>query len=876
MMFLSNHSNAIRFRSASMSALAFAFCGVISLLAAIPLNAVVGPLSTIKVGKQPAQVASNPPAHLVYVINQGDNTVSAIDTELLTVKKVISVGNGPAAIAANPAANAAYVANSGSGTITAITGTTPATWTVGGTPTALVVDSALSQLYVMDASRNQIEIVSTIKGTVLATILTTLQPSAMGLNIATHGLFVACTGASGSVVVIDGTHNQILTTVTGIAPGTTSISLSPQTNVAVLVSPTQNLYTVIDADNGYAITTEGGTSGADPLATAYDPAGLFFEMDNGDGHVFFSDDSGIITLGNDYTTDLLGASAIAINPTTNQMGVVYGDAEAIYIIDLLNPLFPQNYFELNTGHMPTGIAFDPSTNRAFVTDQGDNTVSVYDITPSLAVGAYEGSFGGNSVSYNYTDTNPATATVYTVRLGNVYAISEAAAGKGFTGLSGDAAGVTTIPIASPYSQCVAVNAATNKIYVGDTSGFFYSINGSSNVATVISSVPSTADIRAVTIDPASDLVIAWDYGLNKIYVLDSATDSLLKTIAVTSGSNGTLQVDPIKNLVYFAISNSVFVIDPVAGTIVNTIPVPQTVLVSAINPALSRLYTASNSKDVVVINTTNNSVVTDFQLPQAPLSMVVNPVSGNYYIGFNDAGDVTRIYEYSGSTNAFLMDFDSTTFPDITGAVSLAVNPLTDTIYAGDGSGNNPIASIDGRTGAVAQLIGSGYDTAAQTLAVDLGNNLLAAAGYSYTTLYFPTSDATGAQAVPISMSLKGVKDSQTIATTPLFRTHNTQPSFTITATSNFAKNAPALVPRHVFLALDGWQTTWLAEPLTPKNGTNTSSVSGKVPAKLSTGRHIIYAYASDGDIATVQNSAVGGNSPVISPIGSVVFTVEK
>jgi len=46
------------------------------------------------------------------------------------------------------------------------------------------------------------------------------------------------------------------------------------------------------------------------------------------------------------------------------------------------------------------------------------------------------------------------------------------------------------------------------------------------------------------------------------------------------------------------------------------------------------------------------------------------------------------------------------------------------------------------------------------------------------------------------------------------------------------------------------------------------------------TGRHIMYMFAADGDVATVQAGLPSGNSignsPVISPIGSVVFTVEK
>ncbi len=92
-------------------------------------------LATIPVGQGPGQIAVNPSAHLAYVVNQKDNSVSIIDTELLTVKKVIKVGGGPTAIAINPLIGAAYIADTAAGSITGISGTTlVGTVHIGGTP----------------------------------------------------------------------------------------------------------------------------------------------------------------------------------------------------------------------------------------------------------------------------------------------------------------------------------------------------------------------------------------------------------------------------------------------------------------------------------------------------------------------------------------------------------------------------------------------------------------------------------------------------------------------------------------------------------------------------------------------------------------------
>src|SRR6516165_8129184 len=119
------------------------FCCLLAalFLLAVPSHAATL-LSTIPVGTDPGEVVVNPSAHTAYVVNRGSDTVSLIDTQQLRVKATLTVGTAPVGIAANPATNMVYVANSGSGTITPITGVTAAAtpWTVGGTPSALVVD----------------------------------------------------------------------------------------------------------------------------------------------------------------------------------------------------------------------------------------------------------------------------------------------------------------------------------------------------------------------------------------------------------------------------------------------------------------------------------------------------------------------------------------------------------------------------------------------------------------------------------------------------------------------------------------------------------------------------------------------------------------
>lgn len=847
------------------------------LAATIPSHAATTTaIKTMPVGTNPGQIVVNPTAHTAFVVNQGSNSVSVLDTQQLKVKKVIAVGASPIGIAANPAANKVYIANSGSGTITPITGTTAATpWTVGGTPSAVVVDSVLNQLYVMDTSLDQIDILNAGTGAAIGTIAVSLPPAAMTVNIATHAVFVACSGSSaGSVVVIDGVHHSVVTSVP-VNKGSTSISVDPVTNIVIVESPSTNTHTAINAASGYSVQTQ---TISQPWGSVYG-AGLFLVSEYGSTGVGFTGgNTGTFTIGNFYDTTLLGSAGLTVNPSSNQMVVLYPAGDVAFLIDLTNPVITQPIHELTAGFNVAGAAFDPLAGRLFITNSTDNTVSVFNVSESSAsqlVDAYEGPYGGNSINYNFIDSNPATGMMYTLRLGNLFAINEAAAAAGADGTSQNSTGVTTIPLASPYSATVAVNAATNKIYVGDYQNA-YVVDGTTDVATGLS-LPANTQIRTFAVNNGTNQIVGWDYYTGNVLILDGITNAVVKTIPTGTGSSiGPIQVDAARDMIYLGGLQAVYVINPATGTLVTTLPIAGQAMSAALNAPKNLLYVVDNSDKLTVINTSTNTVVTAITLPSgAPNAVAVNPLSGNYYVAMT-----FDVREYSGATNKLVKDFPYTSYPDITEAVSLAVNPLTDLIYVGTGSGtlSSVLAVIDERTQTVS-AIPDLYDPATYALNLDLGSGVLGGTGPSYTNLFFPSS-SLGAANVPILVTGTGVVDSYTIASSPIFRTKSTLPSFKISATSSFGSTATTFVPTKAFYQVDGWQGTWKTATLKLQSGTLTSSGTIKIGSALTTGRHILYVYADIGDVATIQAGLPTGNSvansPVISPVAAVVFTVEK
>ncbi|MGA9473998.1 MAG: YncE family protein, partial [Terriglobales bacterium] len=517
---------------------------------------------------------------------------------------------------------------------------------------------------------------------------------------------------------------------------------------------------------------------------------------------------------------------------------------------------------------------------AYFSNAGNNTVSVYNVTPHNVVPAYEGALDGFSVTENYADTNPATGTVYILRLNNLYAINESQAAAGFNGTAQNATGVTTIPLASFYSSALVVNAATNKIYVADTANLFYSVDGATNVATLLPGMPANLDVTSLAVDSATNQVLVFDYFSGNLFVLDGTSETVVKTIPIGDFPRGTpLLVDPVKGVAY-VVGSSVFVVDLATAAVTATIPLGATANSAALNPVNSRLYALTVSSKVYVVNTSTNTLLTSFNSPCNPTNGVAaNPITGKYYlIGIEDSpAPIPHVVVYSGTSNKLLVDLSGQTYPALTGADSITVDPLINTIYVGTqrGTSSAALAAIDGNSNILSAVPPSTEELNGYALAVDLGTNLLAAGGIDYTNLFFPTANLTSASNVPVSVTMQGVKDAETIATTPLFRTRNTKPKVTITATGNYTGLAASITPTDAFFQVDGWQGTWTGKSLKAVAGKTAGTVTVTLP-ELALGRHILYAFSNTGEAATIQNGASGPSSLVVSPTAAFVFTVEQ
>ncbi|MDO8681823.1 MAG: hypothetical protein Q7R30_25210, partial [Acidobacteriota bacterium] len=134
----------------------------------------------------------------------------------------------------------------------------------------------------------------------------------------------------------------------------------------------------------------------------------------------------------------------------------------------------------------------------------------------------------------------------------------------------------------------------------------------------------TLSVLAGTVQAAPFAYIP-NYGSNTVSVIDTATNTVVATVAVGTNPWG-VAVNPAGTRAYVAnyVSNDVSVIDTASNTVVATVAVGTYPLGVAVNPAGTRAYVANNNSDnVSVIDTATNSVVATVGVGIAPIAFGV-------------------------------------------------------------------------------------------------------------------------------------------------------------------------------------------------------------------------------------------------------------
>lgn len=308
---------------------------------------------------------------------------------------------------------------------------------------------------------------------------------------------------------------------------------------------------------------------------------------------------------------------------------------AVAFLSLCSLLYSQTLIAtIPVGHEPNLIAANPRTNRVYVTDRFDGTVTVIDgssnqVITTISLGAHFETFG--------VDVNPVS--------NRIYVSAGAHDGEWMVVIDGNTNTIVRGVRIGGGLYRVGVNPATNRIYLSDSNNQrIYVVDGQTNtrIATVelngnavgmavnartnlvfapflccsggvevtdgsnreitIFDVPTGGLLTGAAVDPLRNRLYVTDSILGNLYIADTKTFTFLHTV---SGLNQPLEVAtmPGSDLVVVAdwSTNSAIFVDAISLAVTQTIPVGTAPNGIAANTSTRRVYVASRNGTVSVI-----------------------------------------------------------------------------------------------------------------------------------------------------------------------------------------------------------------------------------------------------------------------------------
>jgi YVTN family beta-propeller protein len=308
------------------------------------------------------------------------------------------------------------------------------------------------------------------------------------------------------------------------------------------------------------------------------------------------------------------------------------------------------------GGGPNGIAANAATNRIYVANNADNTVSVidgstYSIVATIAVGV-----GPDGVA-----VNPATNRVYVANSSNAIDVGSVSVIDGSTN-----AVIATIPV-DLTPNFIAANPVTGRVYVTNVFGNAETFDVGDGIVSVIDGASNTVVDRIhVGVNPSG---VAVDYLANKIYVtmygfagggpievIDGATDAIVDYISPNAPA-WTIDVNSVTHRAYapqcgpFCGATGVDVID--GNVVTDTVPVGNLPYGAAVNSTTNTVFaTASGDNTVVVIDGASDAVRQTLTVGATPQGIAANQATLSVFVSNTNDNTVSVLSLFAGTPGA--------------------------------------------------------------------------------------------------------------------------------------------------------------------------------------------------------------------------------
>ena len=279
------------------------------------------------------------------------------------------------------------------------------------------------------------------------------------------------------------------------------------------------------------------------------------------------------------------------------------------------------------GSNPAGADVNTATNKIYVVNSTDSSVSVIDGVTNTVTKTITG------VGTQPTDIAVNSAT------NKIYVAGGTANGAVVIDGATDTV-LTTVPTGN-YAFRISVNSVTNRVYVSSAglNGAVTVIDGSTD--TVITNVPMpSGNAYASAVNTATNKVYVCDAVNNVVNVVNGATNAFAVTIPV-GNSPQKIAVNPVTNRVYVAnyVSMNVTVIDGATDAVVTTVPTSGNPYGVGVDTAHNKIFVANQANapgttadPVDVINGASNTISTTFNAGDQPSDVAVNSATRRAYV----------------------------------------------------------------------------------------------------------------------------------------------------------------------------------------------------------------------------------------------------
>jgi YVTN family beta-propeller protein len=237
------------------------------------------------------------------------------------------------------------------------------------------------------------------------------------------------------------------------------------------------------------------------------------------------------------------------------------------------------------------------------------------------------------------------------------------------------------------TETVALNPITRRLYIGTGNGGLFIVDPSSGMLTGFIGV----NAASVVVNQFKDKVYVSDFD-HTLYVIDGATNDILKTIDVSAIEN--LAINPVRDRIYAAqdlFPGQITVVNGKTDAVIKEVQAGGALTFSVTaDPLTDRFYSADQLGTVSVFDARHNTLKATIAVPGQPAGILVDPGDRKIYV--TSASD-NKVYVIDARSNRIVDSLAVGVTPEY-----LTLNPERDLVYVGNTGGTdangNPVYSL--------------------------------------------------------------------------------------------------------------------------------------------------------------------------------------